>query len=669
MNQDIYFANLPGDELAAELCHRVDAYYNWLLASGRLSRWRLAYNTFYGQRGDFRSYSVTPAGKQGELSFLMSNEYANLVRHLFTMSKQSKTSLETVAINTDSESKASAYVAKGIIEYYRRHGGVDANTDNALLISMLMDTAWTFNEWDFSKGDDLAADGMTAVRGGDIFSRTKTPLEVIVDFTRTDADRDWVIVKDQVNKWDAAAQTAIKDPQKAEEVKKLQLDRNQDSLFRFGEIYEWEGFESSMVDRYTFYHRPTLACPTGRMFVFYNARLWTHSAPIPYRKLPGNRICPGEMILSSLGFSPTNDLLSLQDVMDALISAGVTNMTSLGVNNLWVKNAENFDFEQIAEGMNLFEADEKPEVLMLNRLPPEWFNIANFIIQRMEAISGVNSVARGNTEGKDFSGAAMALLQSMAIQFNSGISEARNKLIEDNGNDILYLTQDFAEQEKLGLIIGRNNRYMMKSYKGADLKKIRRVFFRQSNPLKDTTAGKLTIAQDLLKIGAIKDAASYLEVLETGNLDSATESTRNSRLTMDEENDAIIQGKEVPVMITDNHLEHLNAHKRMIDAPEDRSDPQLVARVTAHIMEHLQVWSTTPVDLLAALGIPPMMAPMGQVPGQPGQQQLPPWQEGKPGAGEGQAQEVMAEPEVPNQPNLPQNPLSKEKWNPQTGGL
>lgn len=681
-NTDVYFANLPGDELTVELAHRVDAYYNWLLTSGRLSRWRLAYNTFYGQRGDQKSFQVTSAGKQGELSFLMSNEFANLVRHLYTMTKQAKTSLEMVAVNTDSESKAAAYVGKGIVEYYRRHGNVDKHADSALLTSLLMDTAWTFNEWDFSKGDDLAADESAqggSLRNGDIYSRAKTPLEVIIDFTRTDFDRDWVIVKDQVNKWDAAAQTAIKDKEKAEEVSRLQLDRNQDALFRFGEIFEWEGFESSMVDRYTFYHRKTQACPNGRMHVFYNPRLWTYTAPIPYRKLPGNRICPGEMILSCLGFSPTNDLLALQDVMDSLISAAVTNMTSLGVNNLWVKNAANFDFEKLAEGMNLFEADEKPEVLILNRLPPEWFNLANFIVQRMEAISGVNSVARGNTEGKDFSGAAMALLQSMSISFNSGLQESRNQLIEDNGNDILYLTQDFASEEKMGLIIGRNNRYMMKKYKGSDLKKIYRVFARQSNPLKDTTAGKLTMAQDLIKMGSLKDAGAYAEILDTGNLDSLTEPNRNSRLTVDEENDALVMGKEIPVMLTDNHVEHINGHKKMIDSPDDRVDAALVQRVTNHLMEHLQVWSSTPVDLLAALGIPPMMAPMAQ----PGQPQAP----GEPPPPGGQTPEGGAPPPMPGGnhppgpmpegvapnktkgPNMPRNPLSKQPWNPEDGGL
>jgi len=582
------------------------------------------------------------------------------------MSQQSKASVEVVCENTDSESKAAAFLGKGIVEYYRRNASVDANSDLATLIALLMDTAWVFNEWDFGKGDDLTTDeGGAVLKAGDVFSRAKTPVEVIIDFTRTDTERDWVIVKDQVNKFDVAAMH----PEMADEILALMPDRNQDSLFRFGEIYEWEGFESGLIDKYTFYHRRTPACPEGRMLTFFNSKLFVFSGPIPYRKLPGNRICPGEMVLSTLGFSPTNDLLALQDVMDSLISAAVTNMTSLGVNNLWVKNSANFDFEQIAEGMNLFEADEKPEVLMLNRLPPEWFSLSNFIIQRMEALSGVNSVARGNTEGKDFSGAAMALLQSMAISFNSGLQSARNKLIEDNGNDIIMLTQDFADQERLGLIVGRNNRYMMQSYKGADLKKIKRLFVRQGNPLKDTTAGKLTIAQDLIKMGSITDPGAYQEVLDTGNLDSMTEPSRNARLMVDLENDALIRGEDVPVMVTDNHPIHIAGHARVLENPEDRRDEVMVQNVTQHILEHLKVWGETPIDLLTALNIPPMQAPAaGPQGGQPPQQGGAP-QEAKPG--EGNAAEAPPPPQDPNvqQVNFPTDPMTGQEYQPPQGNV
>jgi hypothetical protein len=673
-----YFAALEPDRLAGELQSRIDAYYNWVLTTGRLSRWRLAYDTYYGQRGGHNSSFVTPGGKKGELSFLMSNEYRNLVQHLLVMAFQSKPALECVSINTDSRAKAQAYVAKGIIEYYRRDGKISDNEHDATEISMIMDTGWVFNEWDVLLGEEVAADPTTGelVRQGDIKSRARTPLDVVIDFTKPQGQqRDWILVRDPVNKFDLGAQFK----ERYDEITGLGRDYTHDAIYRFGDIWQYEGgMNSPDIDVWTFFHRRSPSMPNGRMFQFATANMHFFDGPIPYRKLPGNRICPTEQILSALGYSNTNDLLALQDVMDAMISAAVTNMTNCGVNNIWTKPSPNFDFEQLTAGMNLIESDEKPEVLILNKLPPEWFSLANFIIARMEAISGVNSVARGNTQGKDFSGAAMALLQSMAIQFNNGLVRAVNRLTEDDGNDVIMLTQDFAQEKKLGMIIGENNNYMMKEYSSKDVDGIQYVYCRQSNPVKDTTAGKLQILDKYISIpGMIKSADQVNEVVETGQLDSSTEPGRNRRLAIDMENEALIRGEVPPVVFTDNPIEHLEGHTRVFASPEDRKDPDLLGRVKQHWDQHMTVWQQTDPATLQALGIPPYPAPPppppgmmppggpGGPPGPPGPGGPPPGP-GGPGGGppppnkmppaEGPPEQ---QPVVPG-PSLPTNPLTKE---------
>ena len=704
-----YFASLPPDQLAAELQSRIDAYYSWILSSNRLSRWRLAYDTYYGQRGNHSSSRVSAGGKKGELSFLMSNEYRNLVQHLLVLAFQSKISLETVATNTDSSSKAQSYVAKGIIEYFRRDGKVDANCLAAAEISLIMDTGWVVNEWDDIVGWDAAVDPDTqeVVRQGDFKSRVKTPLDVVIDYTKaTSEDDDWILIRDQVNKYDLAAQH----PEQHDEIIGIQRDTTKDALYGFGDevVYEDKPSDSATVDRWTFYHRKSPALKEGRMFQFCTGNIFLFDDKMRYKKLPGNRICPTEQIRSCLGYSNANDLLALQDVMDAMISAAVTNMTTVGVNNIWTKPGGDFDFEQLSSGMNLFESEEKPEVLVMAKLPPEWFSLANFVIARMEAISGVNSVARGNVGGKDFSGSAMALLQSMSIQFNNGLMRACNKLIQDCGNDIISLTQDFANEPKLGMIIGENNKYMMKEYSKADINLIHRVYTRQNNAMADTTAGKL----ELLKVyqaipGAVTSAAHVTEVMETGQLSGVNEPGRNLRLAMDQENERLTKGgpefggppgidpmtmqpiggpdskNGIPVVFTDNHPEHIRHHEAVFASPDDRADLGLMKRVRAHIDEHMRLWRETDPGILFALQIPAapppplppglMMGPQGPVPiGAP--------MEGEPEAPRGtppqkppnKPGQVMSGPDTKadvQQVNMPRNPLSGNEWNSQTGGL
>lgn len=700
-----YFAALDFEEkdlkkkhrIAGELNARIDGYYNWILMTGRLARWRIAYDTYYGQRGNHNSSHVSAQGDKGELSFLMSNEYRNLVQHLLVMVTQSRTSLETVAINTDSASKAQSYVAKGLIEYYRRDGKVDQNSYAAAEISLIMDTGWVFNEWDRTLGQDITVDPDTQgpVRQGDIRTRARSPLDVVIDYTKMDADADWRIVRDPVNKFDLAAQY----PDMAEEITSLTRDLTKDALYRFGDIVMYHtGDQSPDIDRWTFFHRKSPALPMGRMLQMVG-KIILYDGPIPYRKLPGNRICPAEQILSPLGYSNMNDLLALQDVMDALISAGVTNMTSCGVNNIWCEDPSNLDFDQLAQGMNLLGGGgaKKPEVLMLNRLPPEWFSLTNFIVQRMEAISGINSVARGNTQGKDFSGAAMALLQSMSIQFNSGFTRSVNKLVEDNGNDIIMLTQDFGQEPVLGLIIGEGNRYMMSEYSSQSVNKIQRVYCRQSNPMKDTTSGRLVIVQEAMKTQGGLTKSEFAELLDTGNTDCLMERDRNLKLTIDQENEALVKGDVPPVSMFDNPFEHIQGHTKVFASPEDRKDPGLIERMRVHTQKHMGTWANMPPSICAILKIPPYQGPPLDMDGNPlppppmmpgpaggpppgGQHPAPPMhggapvppQGGAPMPKPGPAAEASMPPGGPpgvNQPGMPTNPLSGQAWTPETGGL
>lgn len=665
-----YFAALPSEQLAAEMLGRIDKYYNWILTTNRLKRWRTAYNTYYGQRSTHSSSEIRAAGDGGELSFLMSNEYRNLVQHLLVLAFEQRPSLETVAINTDARSKADTYVAKGLIEYFRRDGKIDDNSRAATEISLIMDTGWVINLWDVMKGQDVAADPDTGklVRQGDISSRARTPLEVVVDITKPQgADNDWICFKDPVNKFDLAAQYS----ERAEEISGLQRDLHRDALFRFGDVYEFDSnaTDSPDIDVWTFVHRRSPALPQGRLFQFASPTAFFFDGPTPYRKLPGNRVCPSEQILSPLGYSNCNDLISLQDVIDALVSSAVTNMTATAANVIWTKPNPNFDFQQLAKGMSLIEGDEKPETLMLNRLAPEWFNLANFIIQRMESLSGVNSVARGNTGGKDLSGAAMALLQSMAIQFNSGLMRSVNRLHEENGNDIIQLTQDFAKEKRMGMIIGHNNEYMMQEYSAKDVSSIQRVYCRQSNPMKDTTAGKMQLLDKYIEIGSVTTAEDITEVMDTGQLSSKTEGGRNLKLAIDQENEALMRGEVPPVIFTDNHPKHMQEHANLLASPQARKDALFVGNVRKHFEQHSMQWATTRPEILAALAIPPFPGQMplpggpGGAPAGPGASPPPPGAPSPSGPPGGAPPDSGAV--VPGGPSMPQNPLTNEAFNPQ----
>lgn len=662
-----YFASLPSDDLAKELIQKIDHWQQWCMVTGRLGRWRMAFDSYYGQRGQQNSSYITAGGDQGELSLLMSNEYRNLVQHVLVLTTQNRPAFEPAIVNQDSTSQQQGIVAKNLLDYYWNLGGVGNVIYQCLEASLVVDHSWVFTEWSISKGEDVRPDMEgNVLKTGDIECTFRIPIDVCVDFTReTGQGHDWQIKCDLVNKYDLAAQY----PEKAEEIIAVQREPGKDAIYRFGDqsIFTQAFGESPLIRRWTFYHAKTPSMPQGRMYQFLDSKIWLFDGPIPYENLPGRRVCPTEMLLSTMGYSNMNDLLSLQDALDSMVSAAITNMTACGVNNVWAKTNSNLSFERLADGMNFLESDEKPEVLIMNRLSPEWFSLADWVVKRMEAYSGINSVSRGNSEGKDLSGAAMALLQSMAIQFNSGMQRAYNKILEDVGNDIITNLQKFANQEMTAIITGEHDQYMVQSFNKTSVDKIKRVFIKQSNSIQDTAAGKMTLFDNLMKIpGAITRPEQGIQVMTTGRLEPAYDDKQKELLTIRQENEMLAKGEHVQAVYTEMHPLHIDQHRYVILDPQTKSRPEVIQAVQNHMNEHLQVWSQTDPLLLQAMGIPPFPAPPMMGPGAP-QPGTPTGDGPLPLQAPGGAGGPM--PDQPNQPSMPMNPLSGQQFNPETGGL
>ena len=175
-------------------------------------------------------------------------------------------------------------------------------------------------------------------------------------------------------------------------------------------------------------------------------------------------------------------------------------------------------------------------------------------------------MSRGNTEGKDLSGAAMALLQSMSISFNSGMQRAYNKVMEDVGNDIVTNLQEFGDEQMTALIAGGHDKYMVKSFSKKDLDSVKRVFVKQSNSIQDTAAGKLTLFDNLTKIpNAITRPEQAIQVMTTGRLEPVYEDRQKELLIIKEEGEMLSRGEKPQVVFTENHPLHIDQQVNLRD--------------------------------------------------------------------------------------------------------
>lgn len=644
-----YWASVPENEIGQEILDRVDKYYAYLSMSGRADLYRRSWSYYYRPR--MTGARMNPTGQQGELTALSVNHYRNLLLHLETMTCQTRAAFEPRATNSDVKSQSQVILAAGLLDFYMRDKRLERNIKQAVKECLMAGEAFVRAEWDPNSGEVYGKTETGAdVYEGDMKYSNYTLLTAIRDFTNTSQGLDdWCVLVDFKNKYTLAA----KFPGLADDILSVSIDI--DALARMTvNILALE--ESDNIPVYTLIHKPTPALPQGRYTVCIDNNTVLQDGPIPYKDTHVYRIAPDEESGTIFGFTVGFDLLSMQEAIDMLYSTAVTNQASFGVQNILVPKGHDISTGQMSGGLNVVEYDPKvgkPEALQLTATPAEIFNFMQQLEHLMETISGVNSVARGNPEASLKSGAALALVQSMAVQFAMGLQQSYAQLVEDLGTGTINILKDFAAVPRVAAIAGKSNRPLMKEFSGKDLDKINRVMVDMGNPLTRTTAGKVNLAEQLMNFKLIDNPDQYIQVINTGRLEPVIEGKQAELLLIKAENEGLSDGKPQRALITDQHSQHILEHKTVLASPEARMDPNspLVTATLNHIQEHLTFLQTGNPQLLALIH--------QQSIGMPAQQQ-PPQGDGAIGQAMDATPPVVQEAQGVNQPNMPQPPAGTD---------
>jgi hypothetical protein len=610
---------------------------------------------YHGVFNESLSYDEDDSGH----SMIKVNHFRNLLQHLMTMTVNQRPAFEPKATNTDHRSQAQVILSRGLLDYYMREKSLEVQLKDAVEYALLMGEGYLLTEWDANSGEDYASDPETnqVVKTGDINYTTILPVDVVRDIYLQKAEHSsWYIVRRLLNKYDLAARF----PEHADDLISTKIDMVQREQLFTSTI--GKGDDTDLVPFYTFYHDRTPACPNGRMIEYIDTNLIMSDATLPYEDLPVKRVSAGEQIGTPFGYTVMFDLLSPCDTINGLYSIIKTNQETFGVQNIAVPKGSGISFTTFGDGMNIIEYDKDsgaPQPLNLTQTPVEVFNFLQGMEKLAETLSGVNSVARGDPQASLKSGAALALVQSQAVQFSQPLQNSYTRLLEGVGQLTINMLRTFGSVPRIAMIVGKNNRGEMKEFTGEDLSMINRVTVDQGNPMTRTTAGKVELAQMLMQMKMIDTPEQLLQVIQTGNLEALTEGKTAELMAIKSENEAMADGEQVPVMVTDDHATHIREHKSIISDPVARKNPQIVQTVTDHLMQHLQ--------MLQDPNLAPMLQLLGQQPMAP--QGMPPAGQAGPGGMQSIPMDAnsMAGSMQPNQPQMPKDAMTGKRYTPPTG--
>jgi hypothetical protein len=586
MSKNTYFAAKDAKETADILLEKATDWRNTLTTNGYLEKLKTCWASYHGAYfTDMGSgHTITFGGEQGELAQLPVNHIRNLAQHMYVMTTSSRPSMEARAANTDYKSTAQVTLANGLLDYYMREKRLERYINKAVELSIVLGAGYVKVEWDATTGRVIEEDEENGekIYEGDIKFTNVSPFDVVFDVNREDNNHDWVLVRTYKNKFDLAA----KYPEFGDKIRELET---KDAKERYS-LQIFRKVDSDQVEVWTMYHRKSEAMPEGRELVFLTDEIILHDQSLPYRRIPIFRMVPNEILGTAFGYSNLFDLLPLQEGINHLYSSIMSNNIAFSTQNLFVKSGSNIDITNLGGGLNIIQGTEKPEPLNLLGTSQETFNFLSILEGKMEQLSGVNSVTRGSPDpaANLRSGTSLALVQSMAIQFQSGLQNQYVQLVEDLGVAILEILQDYATAPRVASIVGVNNKQYLVQFKGSDIADINRVLVDVGNPLARTTAGRVQMAEQLMQMKPEEfSIQQYAQVINTGRIDGMLESPIDQSNLIQMENERLTAGTPVKALIIDDHKEHILRHRTILNDIDIRMDDERAKATYDHILEHI----------------------------------------------------------------------------------
>lgn len=612
-NNQVYFAAREQEDCVRALNEKSKSWYQSMTSNRYLDKLENMYRYYYGQQNDNEAHQVSFTGEQGELVQLPVNHFRNLAKNIMNMVIANRPILEARAINSDYKSLSQSYLANGILDYYMREKGLEECVNECVEMAIVLGSSFLKMSWNSNLGEiNEAGDQGQPIRTGELEFDVLSPFDVIVDGTKKNWNNEWVITRTPVNRYNLIS-TYPRQHREIMEIKSV-TDKSNSGI----KLFSNDNTDDVYV--YEFFHKVTEAMPEGRYMLYLSDTCVFIDTPLPYREIPIFRIAQSNIMGTPYGYSDMFDIYPVQEMMNSIYSGISSNQNAFLVQSVHIEDGSDVTIESIGP-LNVIKSKKAPTAVQLTSTPKEAFDFLALLKQDAETIVGVNSVTRGNPEASLRSGTALALVQSMSIQFQSSFQKAYVKFLENVGTNLIEILKDYATSPKMIAIVGKNKAPLLRQFTGEMIKDVQRVVVDVGNPLSRTIAGRVEMADHLAQMKMIKNPQQYFMVMETGRLDTLIEGDMSDLLNIKRENELLLEGQEVFANILDQHRMHIMEHRVVINDPDLRSNPDLYTAAMNHIQEHINMLRTVDPDLLQMIGEQPLMNPMApqEVPPQAGQ--------------------------------------------------
>lgn len=630
-----YWALRQASDFTAAAREKESQYFEAANRRGLTAMWRISWAQYYGtdpnNPGDLATQTTKRTGPQSKFIRFRINEVRSLIRQQNTLALGERPAFQCLALNADFAAMAQVETCDQAISYtYRKVSGEDIER-KVVEGDGVAGIAYGHVRWDADAGDQ--GEEMQPAKGQQLEDGTQSeppidpetgqvamvpvkvrsgmpsidvcyPWDVIRE---TSGSSEWAIIRERCSKFELSASY----PEYTEEIQSTQLYDAYSSELQAFLGFDTIGTTTDDVIVRHFYHPATKAVPNGR-YVGYLGDTVLWDLPCPTSEgIPLVEMCSGKIIASCFGYCDGWDLIAIQEMIDQMASDTASNLSVHGRQVLFYEKGSDFSFDKLAEGLCAFGVSpgaHPPSAVNYASMPEsvQWF--MEYLHSRHEALSGMNSVARGDPKANIKSGQMAALFHSIAIEFQSARQAAFDGYRSRVANVMLDMIRANSKAPFLVEVAGAGQRAYMKEFTRQSLSGVKRVRIETANPQMRSIAGREAVFLQLKDLPP-KDRNAAYELLVTGQSKSFTDQPLSQSLRITWENEQLSSGKPCIVAPTDDPYEHCPRHRADLDKIMTMDEgPEKAAAVdahTKHFLEHATAYQNMHPLIASFLQIPP----------------------------------------------------------------
>lgn len=595
---EVYFANLPTPQCANEVWSRIEGYYNEMRRTGRMALYRNSFMNFY--MGYIYRASMFKSGEQGELTRSFVNHERNILLHLKKITTRNKLTYKAQVRNSSANSAQAIQFANGLAERYAsaEEYDLDPKGKQAVEDVLVFGESSLVGLWDRFKGKPVVQDPNTGqmYNEGDMEYFNVTPIDHIINTAHQSRDLlQWRVIRRWVNKYDWAAMY----PKFKDQVVSLN-----DTESSYGtKLVTLLRHDNETIPVFYFFHKTTPAVPKGRLLIMADPTTVFEDGPLDqgegkrgYDHIPVYDMVVTTMQGSPFGYTVAFDLIPQQQLYNEVFSAVATNNINFATQCVMTPKGSNIHYQNLASGMTLIEYDPKmgpnqgkPEALNLLHSAPESYTLLDKIRTNMEIVGGISAFERGQADESITSGQYAALVSTQSVIFNADLQSAYTHMMKACMTGTVKTIKKNMIGKKIARIVGSTSEPYLKEFQASDLQDIDSIDIDLVNPMLQTPAGKMNMADNMMKTGLIKDAQQYIGVYTEGDLPMLYHRQETQLKLVKQENEELMKGTQFECAVTDNHVMHILEHTAIIDTMEARLNPNTPYVIAAlfHIQSHL----------------------------------------------------------------------------------